>query len=394
MDDLLLWRREFPILENSTYMISNSLGAMPYGAETGLLEYARLWKEEGVESWSVWFPKIQEVCDLFGGIIGAGAGEVALVPNVTFASAQIASALDFTGRRNKVVLSDLHFTSIGYLWKGWEKYGARVELVRSADGIGVDAEALIAAIDDETMIVPLSHVYFRSGYVQDLDAIIRAAHARGALVFVDAYQSAGIVPIDVRKSDIDILATGCLKWLCGGPGAAFLYVRPDLRAKLEPAIRGWLGHRDPFGFDFDTFEFHEGAQRFLTSSPQMPALYAAEAGLKIIAQVGVDLIRTKSLQLTAKIIDMADEYSLTVNSPRDDARRGGAITVDCGNAEAVSRALIHHHIIVDYRKGAGIRIAPHFYTSDDEVDRAIETIDEALTTGGWRDYESARPLVT
>ncbi|MFN6484793.1 MULTISPECIES: aminotransferase class V-fold PLP-dependent enzyme [unclassified Nostoc] len=374
------YRRHFPILETACYMISNSLGAMPKEAKAELDVYTKLWEFSGVEAWHQWFPLVNEVSSLFANIIGANSEDVVLIHNLTIANAIIASSLDFSGQRNKVVYTDLHFPSISYVWQGWQKYGARPVVIQSEDGITIDPEKICAAIDETTLIVPISHVYFRSGALQDVRSIIDRAHQMGALVILDSYQAAGVVPIDVKALDIDILMSGVLKWLCGGPGAAFMYVRQNLQEQFQPAIRGWLADREPFAFNMPDVNFTLGMHRFLTSSIQVPCLYTARSGLKIITEVGVEAIRKKSLELTDRIIALADEFGFTVNTPRDPVKRGGAITVNYinGSTEDSSRItqkicehLIARRFIVDYRPPLGIRIAPHFYNTLDEVEAVM-----------------------
>ncbi len=380
MDELAKkYRSHFPILESSCYMISNSLGAMPREVEKELLHYTNEWQTEGVEAWHSWFPLVDTVSGLFGKIIGAEAEDVTLIHNLTVGSALIASCLDFSGKRNKVVFTELHFPTISYLWHGWQKYGAKVHLVKSDDGFHVDTQKIIDAIDEETLIVPISHVYFRSGGLQNIKAIIDKAHSVGALVMVDSYQSAGVVPIDVKALNVDILAAGVLKWLCGGPGAAFMYVRRDLHERFRPAIRGWLGDKDPFEFTMPDVNFAQGMHRFLTSSIQVPCLYTAVPSLKMIGEIGVEVIREKSLGLTQRIIDRADEYGFKVNSPREANRRGGALTIDPNgitksklDTKQINEELIRRRFTTDYRPPFGIRIAPHFYNTLEEVDAIME----------------------
>lgn len=380
MDELASkYRKDFPILETSCYMISNSLGAMPREVESELMRYTHEWQTEGVESWRSWFPMVDTVSDLFGKIIGADGGDVTLIHNLTIGSALIASSLDFSGKRNKIIFTELHFPTISYIWHGWQQYGARVHLVGSDDGIHVDAQKICDAIDEETLIVPISHVYFRSGGLQDIKTIIDHAHSKGALVMVDSYQAAGVVPIDVKALDVDILASGALKWLCGGPGAAFMYVRRDLQDRFRPAIRGWLGDKEPFEFVMPDVHFAKGMHRFLTSSIQVPCLYTAVPALKMIGEIGVERIREKSLVMTQRIIDKCDEYGFKVNSPREAHKRGGAITVDPNGVrqgelttKEINDELIRRRFITDYRPPTGIRIAPHFYNTLDEVDAVME----------------------
>ncbi len=364
-------------------MISNSLGAMPKQVESELMKYTHQWQTEGVEAWHEWFPFVDTVSGLFGKIIGAEAKDVTLIHNLTIGHALIASCLDFTGKRNKVVFTDLHFSTISYFWHGWTKYGAKIELVKSDDGITVDAQKICDAIDEETLIVPLSHVYFRSGALQDIKTIIDHAHSKGALVMVDSYQAAGVVPIDVKVLNVDILASGVLKWLCGGPGAAFMYVRPDHQERFQPAIRGWLGDKDPFEFTMPDVNFATGMHRFLTSSIQVPCLSTAVPALTMMGEIGIEAIRKKSLTLTQRIFDKCDEYGFKANTPREAHRRGGHVTVDPNgitqgklSTKEINDELIRRRFIVDYRPPFGSRIAPHFYNTLEEVDAVLDEMNK------------------
>ncbi|MDP4198200.1 MAG: aminotransferase class V-fold PLP-dependent enzyme [Bacteroidota bacterium] len=386
MDQLAAkYRSHFPILETSSYLISNSLGAMPREVESELKQYTDIWQTEGVEAWHAWFPFVDEVSGLIANLIGADSSNVTLIHNLTIGSALIASCLDFTGKRNEIVYSDLHFPTISYLWQGWRKYGAVPHVIES-DGIWTETEKYIEAIDETTKLVALSHVYFRSGGLQNIKPIIEHAHKMGALVMVDSYQAAGVVPIDVKALDCDILATGVLKWLCGGPGAAFMYVRPELQEQFRPAIRGWLGDREPFEFHMPDVTFESGMHRFLTSSIQVPCLHTARPALRMFNEIGIAAIREKSLQLTGRLIVKADEHGFTINSPREAAKRGGALTIDpLGNrkhpkltTKDICDELIRRRFIVDYRPPLGIRIAPHFYNTMDEIDAVTEEIERIL----------------
>ncbi|MDP4220511.1 MAG: aminotransferase class V-fold PLP-dependent enzyme [Bacteroidota bacterium] len=380
MDELAQkYRKHFPILDTSCYMISNSLGAMPADAEKELMHYTHEWKTEGVEAWHSWFPLVDRVSGLFGKIIGAEAEDVTLIHNLTIGSALVASCLDFSGKRNKVVFTELHFPTISYLWHGWQNYGAKVHLVKSDDGITTDVQKIIDAIDEETLIVPISHVYFRSGALQDIKLVIEKAHSVGALVMIDSYQAAGVVPIDVKALNVDILASGVLKWLCGGPGAAFMYVRRDLQERFRPAIRGWLGDKEPFDFIMPDVNFAQGMHRFLTSSIQVPCLYTAIPALKMMGETGIETIRKKSLLMTQRIFDKCDEYGFKANTPREAHRRGGHVTVDPNgirqsklSTKEINDELIRRRFTTDYRPPFGIRIAPHFYNTMDEVDSIME----------------------
>jgi kynureninase len=393
-DPLLAFRGEFPILERTTYLVSNSLGAMPRGVPARLAEYATRWAEEGVQAWSRgWWEMPVSVGDEIAPLIGAGPGEVAMVPNVTQAQAMLLSALDFS-RRDTIVMTDLDFPSVRYVTEALAaRFGARVVVVPSDDGMSIDEERILAAVDERTCLVSVSHVLFRSAYVMDAARLVAGAHARGALVALDAFHSVGVLPVDVRANGADFLTGGVLKWLCGGPGGCFLYVAPSVRDRLAPALAGWQGHARPFAFEPE-MEHASGIGRWLGGTPSIPSLYAATEGPAIVRRAGMDAIREKSTRQTSRLIALADERGFTVRAPREASRRGGTVAFDVPHAFEVSRVLLARDILVDYRPGAGIRIAPHFYTSDDEMELAVATIDEALSSGEWRRYAGHASVVT
>lgn len=379
VDDLLRYRCEFPILERTTYMISNSLGAMPRGVEDALRHYTETWNTRGVRAWEEeWWMLAARVGDEIGSLMNAPKGSVACLQNVTTCEATVASCLDFSGRRNKVVYTDLNFPSIMYLWEAQRARGARVVMVPNDDAIHVNAERLLDAIDDETLIVPTSHVIFRSAFIQNVPAIVEKAHSFGAYVLLDSFQALGTVPFDVQRLNVDFCTGGVLKWLCGGPGTAYLYVRPDLAKKLEPGFTGWMGHRNPFGFEIGPNQYTDSIYRFTQGTPNIPALHVARPGLRIIGEAGIDNIREKSRRQTALLIEMADRRGWRVNSPRDAERRGGTVSIDMPNAQLVCEELLKRDVLVDYRPKAGVRFSPHFYNSDEELAEAIEAVDEIL----------------
>lgn len=384
MDELLKWRSEFPILETSTYMISNSLGAMPRAVYGQMKSYADAWATRGVRAWEEgWWEMAVSVGDKVGAIIGAGPGEISLHQNVTLTQAVISSCFEFSSRRNKIVLVDLEFPSTIYFHMEQRRQGARVEILKSEDGLHPPMDKLLAAIDDTTLLVPISLVLFRSATIVDAKAIIDRAHEVGARVILDCFQAAGTVPFHVRELETDFAVGGVLKWLCGGPGIAYLYVRPDLRPKLSPKISGWLAHKRPFHFEAAALDPREDSYRFLNGTPHIPALYACPPGLEIIHQVGVEKIREKSVRQTTQLIDGALRRGWPVNSPRDRSERGGTVSLDCPHAQEVKNELVARNILVDYRPGAGIRISPHFYNRDDEIDFSLAQIDEILATRAW-----------
>jgi len=378
MDDpLLSWRKEFPILANTTYMISHSLGAMPARTADALQEFAATWATRGIRAWEEgWWTMPVTVGDLIGRIIGAGPGEVVMHQNVSICQWIVTSCFTWDGARNKLVTDGLNFPSNDYVYHGLERQGARVVRVKSEDGMTLPLEAMLAAIDEETQLVSVSHVAFRSSYVQDLAAITRRAHEMGAIVVADLYQSAGCLPINVRELGLDFAVGGSVKWLCGGPGAGYLYVRRDLWNKLEPAATGWQAHRQPFGFEAGPIEFADDAMRFLNGTPNVPALYSAKSGYEIVNEIGVGKIRAKSERQTRLLIELADEFEIPVRTCRNAAQRGGVVILDVPNGMEVTRELARREILVDYRPQAGIRIAPHFYTSDEEVRHAVQQLHE------------------
>lgn len=373
MDELLAWRKEFPILEKATYMISHSLGAMPRGAEDALREYTNVWATRGIRAWEEgWWEMPLRVGDLVGSIIGAAKGSVAMHQNVSVCQTIVTSCFDWSGRRNKLVTDGLNFPSNEYIYYGLRRQGARVCPVESADGMTLPTERIVDTIDEETQLVSVSHVAFRSSYVQDLAAITRRAHEVGARVVADLYQSTGILPVNVGEWSVDFATGGSVKWLCGGPGAGYLYVRPDV--KLEPAATGWMAHARPFGFEGGPIEYADDGFRYLNGTPNVPAMYAARTGYEIVNQVGVDAIREKSLRQTALLMELADEAGIAVRTCREARLRGGVVTLDVPNGKEVTAELGRREVLVDYRPGAGIRVAPHFYTSDDEVRRTVAEV--------------------
>ena len=395
IDPLLRFRDRFPILETTTYLVSNSLGAMPRTVADRLAEYAREWARRGVRAWAErWWEMPVTVGDEIAPLIGAGAREVAMVPNVSIGQAQVLSALDYTPPRDTIVMTALDFPSVRYVYDRLAaRLGARVVVVPSDDGLGISEERLIDAIDERTRLVAISHVLFRSAYVMDVARVAAHAHAMGALVSLDAYHSVGVLPVDVRALDVDFLTGGVLKWLCGGPGGCFLWARPEVSATVEPAITGWQAHRHPFAFEPE-MEYADSAWRWLGGTPVIPALFAATEGPRILREAGIDAVRAKSVRHTERLIALADERGYPVSAPRDAARRGGTVAFDVPHAREVSRALLEREVIVDYRPGAGIRIAPHFYTSDEELEAAVAMIDDILARGAWKRYTDEQTIVT
>ena len=394
-DPLLDFREEFPILETTNYLVSNSLGPMPRTVPDKLAEFARDWGELGVKAWNKgWWEMPVEVGNEIAPLVNAGAGEIVMMPNATIAQTAVLSSIDFTGKRDRIVMTELDFPSVRYAYAEMAKrVGAKVVVVKSDDGITIDEKRLLKAIDERTRLVAVSHVLFRSAFLMDADRIRRHAHDVGALVSLDSFHAVGIVPVNVKRSKVDFLTGGVLKWLCGGPGGCFLYVSPAVRDQLKPALTGWQAHARPFAFE-DSMEYTTGPFRWLNGTPVIPALYAAAEGPKILRRAGVAAIREKSLRLTTRLIDLADERGFKVNAPRDPAQRGGTVALDIPHGYEVAQHLLSRDILVDYRVGTGIRIAPHFFTKENELVEAIFEIDQAIETGSWQQFTDKTAVVT
>ncbi|RDI76102.1 Kynureninase [Gaiella occulta] len=381
MRDLLEYRSAFPILEHTTYLINHSLAAMPGKAEERLAEYARMWKERGIRAWGEgWWTMPMTVGDQIGRIIGAAPGSTVMHQNVAIAEAIVLSCFfPIDPARNRVVYERANFPSVRYLYQAQPD----IEVV-----VCQDDAAIVDAIDERTLLVPISHVLFKTGEIQDVEPIIRRAHEVGAHVILDSYQSAGIIPFDVTALNVDFAVGGSVKWLCGGPGNGWLYVRPDLAERLEPTFTGWQAHERPFGFE-EEMDYAPGAARFLTGTPNVPALYAATAGYDLIEEVGVDRIRENSLRQTQLLIDLADASGFEVRSPREPSRRGGTVTVHVPEFPAVHKELAERQILCDFRPDAGIRLGPHFFSSDDELRFTIEQIGDIVASGAYERHLGA-----
>src|SRR2546429_6427253 len=374
--ELTEYRPRFPILRDTTYLINHSLGAMPAAAEERMLEYARMWKERGIRAWGEgWWEMPLTVGDQVGRIIGATPASTVMHQNVAVAEAIVLSCFrPVDPRRNRVVYEEGNFPSVRYLYQAQPE----LEVV-----VVPNDEAIVEAIDERTLLVPITHVLYKTGEIQDVDAIVRRAHDVGAHVVLDAYQSAGIVPLDVKALNVDFAVGGSVKWLCGGPGNGWLYVRPDLAEVLEPTLTGRQAPARPFGFEPE-LEYADGAARFLTCTPNVPALYAATAGYDLIEEIGVQRIRENSLRQTQLLMDLFDAAGFEVGSPRDPARRGGTVTVRTPEFEAVHQELAERQILCDFQPEAGLRLGPHDYYTDEELRYAVAQIAEIVEN---RTYE-------
>jgi len=383
------FRACFPIVEDTNYLVNHSLGAMPAGVADKLREFTEQWATRGVRAWGEgWWSSPVDVGNVLAKIANAPTDSIAMHPNVSTVQSVIASALDFSKKRNKVVYTDLEFPTNMYVWEGQRRFGARIECVPT-DGVSVDHERLLAAIDEQTLIVPLSHVCFKSHFLVDAKAVCDKARSVGALVLLDTYQSLGTVPVDVQALGVDMICGGSVKWLCGGPGAGYLYVRPDLQDKLEPRITGWAAHAAPFAFETGPQRYATGIRRFLNGSPAVPSLLAATAGYELVLEAGVKHIRAHSIKLTEQLRADMLARGFRIHSPVDPQQRGGTLTVglaDDENGPAWVKALEARGILVDHRPNAGIRVSPHFYTLADELEEFAEVMSELRAKRKWREY--------
>jgi kynureninase len=379
--ELLATRDQFPTLAKGVHLISHSLGAMPRAARTYAAAFLDEWETDSINAWGSWLPAVRSLTDTMADVLGVDHGTLALLPNVSIVQAVVASCFDFKGPRNKIVYDELNFSTVHYVWQGQARRGAEVVVVKSQDGIHAPIEELLAAIDERTLLVPISHVLFRSSGMYDAKRVIDKAHSVGAMVLLDVYQSAGTVPLKLKEWDCDMACGGSVKWACGGPGAAYLYVKPELLPRLEPAATGWFAHAEPFAFDMGPMRYASDAWRMIGGTMPIPAVYTARAGWEIVRRLGVENIRKKSLRQTSLLRELVEERGFTVNTPKDDAQRGGTICFDFPGAEAVSRELSRRRFFHDYRPRCGLRVSPHFYTTDEDLERFLAELDKVRKEG-------------
>ena len=375
--ELIAWRKEFPILQRKTYLNSCSLGALSTRSMAGMARFQELWNEYGASAWyKLWLGEIAEVREKFARIIGAQPHEIAIAPNVSAALSEIATGLDM-GERNRVVMADLDFPTLAYQWMAKQRLGIEIDFVESPDRITVPTDQLLAAIDERAGLVATSRVFYLSGYIQDIAAVTRRAHDQGALVLIDDYQGTGQIPLDVKALDIDFLVTGTLKWLMGGPGLAFIYVREDLIPRLRPSVTGWWGSRDMFEFRTGVFEYRDDAQRLEAGTPAVAPIFAANASLDIVLEIGVDRIRERTRWLADDLVRRIQRRGWTLLSPADGAMRSSIVMLGMERPDELVDGLKQRGIIVDSRPGR-LRISPHFYNTVEENELVIAALDDLL----------------
>ncbi|HET6770862.1 MAG TPA: aminotransferase class V-fold PLP-dependent enzyme [Actinomycetota bacterium] len=377
MRSLESYRDEFPVLERKAYLISASLGPVSVRAKAYLDEYMQAWEEMGAPE-PVWFerifPKIREVKKIFADLIGADPSELAITTNVSMALSSIVSCMDFSGERNRLVLTELDFPTDGHVWLAQERRGAEVVFLKSPDGLSVPVESFAEVIDERTAAVCINRVLYRSSALLDAAEICRLSREAGAWSIVDDFHGAGIIPVDVRAMGCDFYTTGVLKWLCGGPGLTFLYARADLIPSLEPTVTGWWGQREPFSFDSMNLDYHPTARRLEAGTHPAPIPFIAQGGLEIITEATPERIRERQWQLSDHVIERAEASGLPVRTPRVRSERGGVVNVGVGaGAEKISQSLYEQDVCVDHR-GDGLRISPHFFNTEADIDRLFDVL--------------------
>jgi len=374
---MIRYREEFPTLSSGIHLLSHSLGPVPRAVRQSMSEYYEAWEHHtGEDAWATsWWTLSRRVGDRIARILGGVEGSVQIQPNASIAMATVASCFDFkSGARNKVVTTALDFPSMEYFWDAQRQIGANIEVVPSTNGVSVPLERIVDAIDNSTALVALSHTSYRSSWRVDARAIVERAHAKGALVLLDVYQSAGVVQLNAADWNVDFLIGGTIKWLCGGPSCGYLYVRPDLQRDLRPRLTGWVAHDSPFDFAHAPMRYAKSVRRFAQGTPSIPALYSAIPGLEIIEAVGVSEIAAESQRRTQSMIDFANERGWVINTPLEKNQRGGSVMIGVENAQAMAERLAEKRVFVDWRPGAGLRISPHFFNTDEEIEEALNIL--------------------
>jgi kynureninase len=373
-DSLLEHRKLFPALEECVHFISHSLGCVPAQAKDDLAEFFELWRTKSITAWGDWLPEVDRAAERISKIISAPPGTVIMQHNVSQIMATVASCFEYTPARNKVVYETQMFPTVSYVWQAEARRGAQCVLV--------EHEKLAEAIDAQTLVVPTQHVIYSTGFIQDVKKLVARAREVGAHVILDCYQSIGTVPLDVVDLGVSFACGGSVKYVCGGPGAAWLYVRKDLVEQFSPRVTGWFGNEAPFAFTMPEQSYADNIWRYMGGTPAVAALYQARAGQKIVADIGVRKIREKSLVMTGKCIEWIDELGMKLNSPRAPEQRGGSVVFDFVGSADVCRELNRRKFFCDHRPGAGIRIAPHFYTKAEEIELFFSELKKIRSGGG------------
>lgn len=372
-------REEFPSLSAGIHLLSHSLGPMPRGARESMSAYLDRWEEYGRRNaWKAqWWELSRGVGDRIGRLLGAQNGTVQVQASASIAISVAASCFDFDRGKRKLITTALEFPTMEYIWRELERAGARLEIVPSPDGTTISLARLLDAIDEKTALVAVSHASYRSSFLLDPVSVVDRAHAAGALVLLDVYQTAGVLPLELARWEVDFAVGGTIKWLCGGPACGYLYVRPELAPTLEPRLTGWIAHAEPFDFAPGRIRYDTGPRRFAQGTPGIPSLYSCLPGLDVLLDVGPVAIAAESRRRTRWILETALSRGWTLKSPVEDERRGGSVMLGAENPERLEAELAGRGVFVDWRPGI-LRVSPHFFNTDEEVGRALETLTELL----------------
>lgn len=374
------WRDEFPIFQRKTYYNTCSLGALSRRTAHAVNSFLELWDASGAAAWyGPWLAEIERLRATIAGLIGAAPDEIAIFPSITSALSAVSSALDFR-TRPKVVLSEREFPTTVYQWSVKALEGVRLEMLQSPDALTVPVDAYRQAVDRRTALAVASHVYFTSGVIQDVAALAQVAHQAGAYLLIDAYQSIGQVPIDVHGAGVDFLVTGGLKWLLGGPGIAYLYVGRALADRLQPTEVGWFAHRNQFAFDVHRFEYADGTRRFEGGTPSVAAVYAGQAGLSIVEEIGVERLRSRQVELVRHLVEAAQAQGLTPRVPERITDLAGIVTIPRNDPQAVVAGLAGRGIVVDRRPGL-VRLSPYFYNTLEDGEHVVRELADLQRSG-------------
>ncbi len=373
-------RKDLLGIDESIHLLSHSLGPVPKAARDSLLDYLRCWERHAVEdAWeSTWWDLWREAGDRIARIIGAAPGTVLPQPNTSIALATVASCLDYGAGRRRIVTTALDFPTTAYVWEAQRAHGAAIHVVPSDDGLTIPTERILDAIDGDTLLVALSHVSYLSSHRIEPASVVARAREAGAMVLLDVYQSAGVIEIGADGLGADFLVGGMIKWLCGGPACGYLHVRPDRIPALEPRLTGWFAHSDPFAFEPGPIRYDDSIRRFAQGTTGIPGLYSCLPGLRLVEEVGLPVIEEESVRRTGWMIDFALERGWRVNTPRQPERRGGCVMIGVDRPREAAARLRERGVLVDWRPGVGIRMSPHFFNTDDEVERAMGILSELI----------------
>jgi selenocysteine lyase/cysteine desulfurase len=373
--DIQAWRRQFPILEERIHLANCSHSPQSHRVCSAIEDYLEGWEKQGM-NWEKWIERVGESKAEFARLINAHPSEVSMLTSVSQATTSIASSLDYSGKRNKVVVTEADFPTVVHVWTAFQRLGYRLELVPVVNGM-IDLAAYEESIDEKTLITSIPQAYYQNGFKQDIAAICEIAHRKGSLLYVDAYQCLGTEPVDVKAMDIDMLASGNLKYLLALPGSAYLYVKKEILSQMTPMATGWFGQEYPFAFDIFNFQYASDARRFDTGTPSVITAYAAKAGMEIINEVGVEHIKAWMDELSDYTIQEVDKRGLTTTSPRDISKKGPTTAISVPDPHAVEVAMKTQGVVASAR-GPIIRFAPHFFVTHDDIDRAFDVLEEVL----------------